>query len=1203
MRRTSKLKNFVWYSLVTMLVTFAVLVSVVRLTIGSVSEYRQHLEDLAGRYLGKPVAISEMDARLVGINPTVVLDDISLLDEQSMEPLAHFSSIRISLNPVSSLRQLRPVVDLSIYGANIVAGLREDGTLQVQGVTLSQESRSNGSGALGAWLLGQSRLALRESTLVWRNWATGDEAVFAGGNLELQNLQNRHRLTGFVQLPEDLGKELQLAVDIRGDLLTQKDWQGELYVKAVQVQPASWLQQFDYRGLQLKQGTVDLELWSTWQGGLLEGLEGKFNLADLRFSGAQEPLQLRRLAGQVRYRSGDDGWRLQLRQLQIRHGDLPDEQLALEVEKNAEVTLLQATSLPLDLLQRYAPYLPSLHPRQQDLIAQTVPAGKLKDVHIELGEEDIRATAELEGVKFSSWDRYPGVSGLSGHFAMDGKAAELMIDSTDLELMWPRLFRQPLKMRSARGRVMLNKQDEKWRISANALQLANQDVQGTVSFDSWVQRGSSPLVSLLAKLENAQAVAVRNYLPAHIMSAASVHWLDRAFVAGRVATGRVLLHGRLDQFPFRQPHGRFEVDLNAENVTLHYQDGWPDLSQVKGEVRFTGPSMTVDAQQASIYSSRLHKVHVDIADFRKPRLRVDGKADASLPDALRFIQASPLVQKAGGGLAHIRTQGKTDIDLALEIPLSKAVAAVSPLTVIGRAAIKRGEMQVADGVVFSRLNGNLLFTEASFEAKEIHGRLFDKPVKLQVFTEQVRENRQVVVAAQGRATAAALKRDLGVALLDRLDGETDWQSRLTIPYGGAGGSKLDLHSTLEGMAIDLPMPATKPREESRPLSVTLQLGEDKARTNRLVYGELVRMLWQQQSAPFKLLGASISFGVKSEPELLKPGVVVVNGALENLRFQEWRLLREEIKMDEGGALLPMEVEMQRLHLVPSATEGDGEPLRVKNVPSIRFVVNNLAYGDMALGKVELNVRPEDKKLAFDTFNVTAPSFKAVASGQWLEDGATRFDVTLSSTDFGRMMSDLGFASVIIGGKISAKGEVSWPGSPSAFDLGTMAGQVHVQIDDGRIEDVEPGAGKLLGLLSLQALPRRLFLDFSDLSGKGLQFTTIEGDIRLAEGDAFTQNLHLESLPANVLITGRTGLVQRDFEQVISVIPNVSDTVSVAGGLAWGPQAAAILLVLQKLFQSDIDAASMTRYQLSGTWSEPKLAKLNGEEPSFAEEGF
>lgn len=1195
MRHTSRLKNFIWYSLVGLLVTVAVLVSVVRLTIGAVSEYRQHLENMAGDYLGKPVAITSMDARLVGINPTVVLDDISLLDELTKEPLAHFSSIRIALNPVSSLRQLRPVIDLSIYGANMVVGLREDGTLQVQGVAISPQENSRSSSALGAWLLSQSRLVLKQSTLVWRNWSTGEEAVFVGGELELVNLQNRHRLSGYVQLPSELGKELQLAVDIHGDLLTQKDWLGEFYVKAVEVQPAAMLQRFDYMGLQLQQGQVDLELWSRWQGGLLEGLEGTFNLADVTVSRADDAIHLARLAAEVRYASGDEGWHLQLQRLQIEHEDLPDEQLALDLKKNEAGTVIQLSALPLALLQRYAPFLPVLEAPQRELIAQSAPSGRLNDVRLEFDEAGVvRAVAELESLQFSSWQRYPGLSGLSGRFAMDNDAAELAIDSENLVLTWPHTLRQPAVLQTARGSILLNKQDEQWRITGDRLQIANQDVQSVLSFDSWITPGESPLISLETEFKNGRAAAVPGYLPEQLMSGASGAWIDKALVDGRIASGHLLLHGRLNAFPYRQQQGHFEVELDARDVTLHYQEGWPDLHQVSGEVRISGTGLSVDARHATVYSSRLQKTSATIADFRRPLLQVEGTADASLADTLHFVRESPLLNQGRESLKQLQAGGNTQIALALAIPLSKSVARRSPLTVIGRTALKGASLRVADGVQLSELEGDLLFTETGFEAQSIKGRLYDAPFKLQVFTEQAGEHRQVVIAGQGGASARAMQRELNIAFLERLEGATEWQSRVTIPYGGEGSSRLDVHSSLQGMAIDLPQPAAKARDEIRPLSVTWQLGSEKTRIHRLNYGELASALWQQENTPFKLLGASVSFGAGSEPDLLKPGIMKIKGSLANLAFREWDALRKELLAGaEGGTPLPIELEMQRLHLLPSTKEvaDEGKALHVKDVPPIRALIRNFRHGDLALGQVDVMLRPQDGKLLLDKVNVTAPSFTLVGKGEWVESDKTRLELRLSSGDFGQMMRELGFASVITGGKTTATGQLHWPGHPAAFKTSHLAGQVHVKIEEGRMEEVNAGAGKLLGLFSLQALPRRLLLDFRDLSGKGLQFTTLEGDIRLSEGSAFTQNLHIESLPANILISGRTGLVDRDFDQLITVVPNVSDTVSIAGGLAWGPQAAAVLLVLQKVFQSDIDAAAMTRYHLQGSWDEPKLTTL------------
>jgi len=1205
MRHTSRLKTFTWYSGVTLLVAFAVLVSLVRLSIGSVSEYRGRLEEAAGRYLGQPVAIRGMDTRLVGLKPTVLLDDVSLLEEGTRERLAHFNQIAISLNPLSSLRQLQPVIDLSIHGANIVLGLREDGSFRVQGVSLSQQARNEGSGgALGAWFLSQARLALEDSRLVWRDFDSGDELVFSGVNLELQNLQDRHRLSGYVKLPEGMGKALRLSLDIRGNLLNRKDWLGDLYLKAEQLHPAPWLEPFDYKGLRLQRGQVDVELWSRWQGGLLQDVEGEFDLADLVFSDDAAEQSLKRLAGQLRYTSTDEGWVVQLKRLRVQPDEAPVKPLALELSRSEGTTVLQATALPLALARRYGPSLPQLSKAQRQWLLHASPDGWVRDLHLVLeAGSKVRAAADVEALQLDPWQRYPGVKGLSGHLAVDWPQAVLVLDSKEMALDLPRLFRQPLSVEKATGVVRLQKEGQQWRVAGTTLQLATPDIHAKVAFDSWIAPGEAPLLSLSAQVDDGRVAAVPQYLPAHIMSEGSVAWLDNAFAGGRIASGQVLIHGRLDEFPFRAQQGRFAVMLDTEDVTLHYRDAWPDLSAVAGEVDFDGPGMAIEAHRATVFGARLQKTRVAIDDFRQPVLKVTGVADASVEDALGFLRASPLSHYAEKTLAQMHGEGRTRIDLDLAIPLTSAVAETAPLSVDGRVAFQGCSLQVTNGVTLSDMRGALSFSQQQFESPEITANLYGEPARITVFTEQDSGNGgRTVIAAQGRVRAESLQQAFAWPLLSRLDGESDWQARLNIERGGRG-SNLTLHSTLAGMAIDLPPPAAKAHAPARPFSITWQLGGEQPATSRLHYGEVLSAVWQSDSEPFALRRAALMFGGGEAATLPQQPMIRIGGRLEQFSPRAWMAVRDALFAGEavtGREPLPVELAMTRLQLVADGVEGpsaDGantaeeQDLHAADVPSMNVEVEDFAYGDLNLGRLSLKVRPQRERVVFDTVALNAADFSLVGNGRWEEGGSSRFDVEFVADDFGRMIRGLGYASIISGGQSHARGTLFWPGSPAAFSLRHLGGELHASIKEGVIEDVKPGAGKLLGLLSLQALPRRLFLDFSDLSEKGLQFSIIEGDIRFAEGDAFTQNLHLKSLPANILVTGRTGLVKQDFDQLIAVVPNVSDTVSVAGALAWGPQVAAVLLVLQKLFQSDIDAATMTRYELTGSWDQPLLTKL------------
>ena len=118
---------------------------------------------------------------------------------------------------------------------------------------------------------------------------------------------------------------------------------------------------------------------------------------------------------------------------------------------------------------------------------------------------------------------------------------------------------------------------------------------------------------------------------------------------------------------------------------------------------------------------------------------------------------------------------------------------------------------------------------------------------------------------------------------------------------------------------------------------------------------------------------------------------------------------------------------------------------------------------------------------------------------------------------------------------------------------SLNGSVQARLGDGQLEDVEPGAGRVFGLMSFVALPRRLSLDFSDVFDSGLSFDRITGSFRLVNGEAFTCDLTLISPAADVGIVGRAGLVGRDYTQTALVSANVGNTLPLVGGVLAGRQ--------------------------------------------------
>ena len=205
--------------------------------------------------------------------------------------------------------------------------------------------------------------------------------------------------------------------------------------------------------------------------------------------------------------------------------------------------------------------------------------------------------------------------------------------------------------------------------------------------------------------------------------------------------------------------------------------------------------------------------------------------------------------------------------------------------------------------------------------------------------------------------------------------------------------------------------------------------------------------------------------------------------------------------------------------------------------------------------------------------------------------------SLTGNKASKVMEQFGFSgNNIKGGVTEINALLHWPNSPQLFDLKHLSGNLDLKIVDGRFKDIEPGAGRIFGLLSVQSLPRRLSLDFKDLFKKGFSFDNIEGSFSIDGGHAHTDGLVMNGPSAKIEISGRTGLVAQDYDQKAIVSPALSNSIPVASAL-FGPVgigAGAVYYIGQKVFKSlpeRVDNFLKQEYSIEGSWKSPKIERL------------
>jgi len=307
--------------------------------------------------------------------------------------------------------------------------------------------------------------------------------------------------------------------------------------------------------------------------------------------------------------------------------------------------------------------------------------------------------------------------------------------------------------------------------------------------------------------------------------------------------------------------------------------------------------------------------------------------------------------------------------------------------------------------------------------------------------------------------------------------------------------------------------------------------------------------------------------------------------------------------------------LSSLIIPDSATSDVVDLLQNKNIhtsiPGLDVMADNVELFGKKLGKLELlakNVSLSSEQSGnewqIEKLNVTNPDGELSAQGKWTagpagtnsRSGSSRSQTTLKYQldliNAGKMLERFGYAHVIVGGKGKLTGEVTWAGSPYSLDVPTLSGKIQLDLQSGQFLKVEPGAAKLLAVLNLQALPRRLMLDFRDVFSEGFAFDGITGDALIEKGVLNTDNLKMRSVSATVLLSGTADIAGETQNLHVVVVPEVNaGAASIVYGLAVNPVIGLGTFLAQLFLRAPLMKAFTFEYQVTGPWKEPNVVKL------------
>jgi uncharacterized protein YhdP len=322
--------------------------------------------------------------------------------------------------------------------------------------------------------------------------------------------------------------------------------------------------------------------------------------------------------------------------------------------------------------------------------------------------------------------------------------------------------------------------------------------------------------------------------------------------------------------------------------------------------------------------------------------------------------------------------------------------------------------------------------------------------------------------------------------------------------------------------------------------------------------------------------------------------------------------------DEGARV---KARLSRLQ-VPRSLVGDVQQLLEQApelLPALDIVADAFEWNGRAMGRLVLEGRPVATLPSAVSSRMRAPLQDWVlhrlvlgvpeatvqATGRWRPPGplvaltggaARRGDMELELhaevVDAGALLHRLGMEHLVRAGKGRVQGRLGWNGSPLSPDYPSMRGHLALDFQAGQFLRAEPGVARLLGILSLQSLPRRLALDFRDVFNEGFRFDTASGQANIKDGVAHFDGVRIKGIAAAVAVEGSADLVRETQQLHVMVVPDLNaGTASLLTAFV-NPAMGLSTLLAQTLLSQPLSQAASQELVVDGTWSEPRVTRVD-----------
>ena len=853
--------------------------------------------------------------------------------------------------------------------------------------------------------------------------------------------------------------------------------------------------------------------------------------------------------------------------------------------------------------------------------SSTQTVSKNSSVYIKRIIDDLYIDATLYNFSMVDASNKISVKGIDAVTHYENNVANISFFTDYAEVDFSKLFRAPLVADLMSGDVsLILKSTEKdvnswgfnaWELNSKELKIQNQHINTTTRLNFQSEDNSPIKADIQTDFNNAAIKHTSKYLPVGIMKKGLVSWLDRTITNGHVPSGQFLLNGDLNDFPYRENNGVFQVLFSVNNFDMKYLEDWPVLDNTSAQLRFHGMSLDVTDIKSKTHNASLFSSSARIKNLGKAHVKVVANARGRNTDIQSFIWNSPLDSKLGDTMRLFELGGKSDLNLKIGIPINTKNSSVS---VDGRLVFDNAEIYYPElSYRMTQLNGVFDFTNDTVFSDSIEAYIEGNPVLLSANTHSKGNDKEMVFHLDGVVDADYLLHHYKWVPDNWLSGASSWSIDFKVPSKGSDSVlQVDASSSLDNVVVNVSDAVHKAAGDEVNFNAKINVLQNKNLTIDVEASDVSNKDISNRNAGINV-GTTRQKIVSLNAKLNKSKVWNID--IESTYLDGVAEFSSDLDKDSQITLDLNRINLSALFL----TEGEGEPgksLKPTDFPALDWKAKNVIWDNWSFSDAILKTNWNQYGMLINTLILKSTAFSFDGSGSWLLSSGsssltasdtlsrngqeTVLEGKITSNNIGDALTAFGYERSINRSDFNSKFKIKWPAEPYALSWSAIKGEASFDMKDGEILEVEPGTGgRLLGLMNIFKLTNRLAFDFDDVYRDGFSFDSITGGIELAGGQGSLKKFDITAPAADVNMFGSIGLVKQDFNLLMHVKPHTDTLTFYGGALVGGVAVGAGLALIQKIF--DLGVIGHSVYSITGSWSDPVTEEVVEKAQSTSED--